>query len=409
VININRDNFFLISLSLFLVNLAIIGQHTLGFFIFTFLVSLFYAGNIKGNLKKIPELRFFSYLILSTSTIVIVSAIANHGVEVLFTYQLEVFVFLPLMIFIFNAIASQHLNTEKLYYFFLISGLYALFYSILVFWYEPVRGEGLLNLPIHLGNVAIMYAVTSLVLLYFSDQARYKVLALVVFFSSITLSFLSGSKGGWLALVLVIISLWVYLFFKDRKKFWFFAFFIILFLTYIFIFGDDLPLWSRLNSAYIGLVSYINAGELTEGSVGPRLEIWAYTLSAISDFDLRSVLFGKGFMSFELLSLSAVDSGITQFKYDVPHAHNDYMNIFYELGLLGLLTFSMFFIIPVYFAVKNYKRELNVTNLLIVIVLVEVVLEFMLTNTALYRRPIFYTYLILIFLFITVKEKEKSS
>jgi O-antigen ligase len=157
------------------------------------------------------------------------------------------------------------------------------------------------------------------------------------------------------------------------------------------------------------LVSYINAGELTEGSVGPRLEIWAYTLSAISDFDLRSVLFGKGFMSFELLSLSAVDSGITQFKYDVPHAHNDYMNIFYELGLLGLLTFSMFFIIPVYFAVKNYKRELNVTNLLIVIVLVEVVLEFMLTNTALYRRPIFYTYLILIFLFITVKEKEKSS
>lgn len=409
MININRDNLFLISLSLLLVNLAIISQHTLIFYFFTVFVSLFYTGNIRENLKKFPELRVFSYLILFTSSIVVVSAIVNHDVGVLFTYQVEVFIFLPLMIFILNAIVSQHLTTEKLYYFVLLSGLYALFYSIVVFWYEPIRGEGLLKAPIHLGNVAIMYAVTSLVLFYFSEQARYKVLALVVFFSSITLSFLSGSKGGWLALVLVIISLWVYLFFKDRKKFWFFALFIILFISYIVLFAEKLPLWPRLHSAYIGLVSYLGTGELTEGSVGPRLEIWAYTLSAIADFDLRSVLFGQGFLNFELLSSAVVDSGKTEFKYTVPHAHNDFMNIFYEFGLLGSITFALFFLVPIYYSLKKYRREINVTNLLVVIVLVEVVLEFMLTNTALYRRPIFYTYLILIFLFITAKEAEKNS
>ena len=85
-------------------------------------------------------------------------------------------------------------------------------------------------------------------------------------------------------------------------------------------------------------------------SVNYRLNLWESSLEMIKDFPFL----GVGIGNWKILSIKYAKNHID--NYQVPlHAHNDFIQIFSETGILGGLFFMLIFISPFYFLFKKYS------------------------------------------------------
>ena len=93
---------------------------------------------------------------------------------------------------------------------------------------------------------------------------------------------------------------------------------------------------------------------LDDYSTNYRLDMWEYSFEMLKDFPL----FGVGIGNWKIQSIKYGKNHIKD--YEVPyHAHNDFVQMFSEVGILGGLFFILFFISPIYFLFKNYKSFSN--------------------------------------------------
>ena len=90
--------------------------------------------------------------------------------------------------------------------------------------------------------------------------------------------------------------------------------------------------------------------ELNDYSVNYRLNLWESSLEMIKDYPLL----GIGIGNWKILSIKYTKNKMTQ--YEVPkHAHNDFIQIMAETGILGGLFYMLFYVSPFYFLLKNYS------------------------------------------------------
>ena len=93
------------------------------------------------------------------------------------------------------------------------------------------------------------------------------------------------------------------------------------------------------------------SAKLDDYSANYRLGLWESSIEMIKD----SPLLGIGIGNWKVLSIKYAKNIITD--YSIPkHAHNDFIQISSETGLLGGLFFLLFFISPLYFLIKNYTN-----------------------------------------------------
>ena len=84
-------------------------------------------------------------------------------------------------------------------------------------------------------------------------------------------------------------------------------------------------------------------------SVNYRLNLWKSSLEMIKE----NPLLGIGIGNWKIISIKYAKNYITE--YQVPiHAHNDFMHIMAETGILGGLFYILFFVSPFYFLIKKY-------------------------------------------------------
>ena len=222
------------------------------------------------------------------------------------------------------------------------------------------RAYGLLN-PITFGDTAVVLCAASFIGLAFLDfkQAENKNLRLLLLVGAtcgMITSLLSGSKGGWLSLSTIIIFAVIKIIqsVNFRQK-------IILLILIGSILSATVLLvpkslvHNRILSGWNGLVTWIETGKVTEGSVSMRLEFWAAGIEIFKE----NPLIGLGHTAtnqfrIDLAKTPRYSPELTILKtFD-----NEYINRLANHGALGLLGTIVLFVLP-FFAFYRFRKNEN--------------------------------------------------
>jgi exopolysaccharide production protein ExoQ len=88
------------------------------------------------------------------------------------------------------------------------------------------------------------------------------------------------------------------------------------------------------------------------GTLTGRAQLWAISLSSM---ELKPVL-GYGYSAFWMVSQEALRIN-AMLRWDVPHAHNAYIDLALELGLIGLALYVAAYIVALWRAVRYMRAD----------------------------------------------------
>jgi len=348
----------------------------------------------KGNkLEKIGFFSLFVFFLLHILSL-IYSADIQEG---LFDLEVKLSLFLiPLFLFGSESLKVNK-NRNNVFYSFiiglfiasLICYVYALYNSIslLVGNENDVIPFYLLLNPFHYKSFSLFYdpsyfamCITAgvIIIMYFLDQKiinskRYlRLLISLLIFFVITI-FLLSSRAG----ILSIIMVFVFWFYYKTKSFsiknkYLVRSVSIISLTIVFIavlyFGGR---FSFVKKEFENFKTETNVENVAWGSVSLRLQIWHYALQLIKDKPVLGV--GTGDVKTELRKL-AEDDGISQIGAMNLNVHNQFLETWIGIGLVGFLLLTFLLVLPVLFEPGPLLK------LIIVIVAVNFVFESMLNR-----------------------------
>ncbi|MDO8565750.1 MAG: O-antigen ligase family protein [Candidatus Moranbacteria bacterium] len=219
--------------------------------------------------------------------------------------------------------------------------------------------------------------------LFFQERKKYfLVMSAVLFFADL----LTFSRGAYFGLLVGTITFLLFgwkIFHTEAKK-WIVVG-LILSSTLFFSFGQ--PVLSRFLSSFA----------LEDTSSIERVVLWQEAFENI----IERPFFGTGLGNY-ILAVRPAES------YRTPYyAHNLYLDVATELGLVGLFFFLLILFIPLYGVLQNYVRTKNILSLSLaaslILYLIHSVFE-----TALYSIHIFPLLLFVLALALIANEDEKS-
>lgn len=378
----------------------------------TFYLIIIFVGAyaLYNEKKKISfELKVF-YLLALVLLFVISLSVLTHDWHDFFEWRFSAFqllLFIPLIgVFAYLVFDSVELFWKIL----IISSLYTSFWLLLLFFNWPVeRDTGYLSIAISRGNMGMLFGLMAMVSFFALPSKVWKTLAVLGFISGVALSIISGSRGGWLALLISMFTL-TFIFYRFGKKTEFKSLVVIqLFvMVCLVVFWKELPLQDRVHQAFIDIKNYFDGNPFS--SVGYRLELWKASYYAF----LEKPLLGWGWTNFDLAQQFVFDNGhIAPIRY-FGHPHNQYFLFLVETGLIGLLSLLAFMLWPFWVAIRYIKqtKEFNSTIYLAILVMVvtESILEFSLTDDSFSQKYFIFVFLIIsCFSLIAFRRRHLSS
>ncbi|AWX13215.1 RfaL protein [Mergibacter septicus] len=214
------------------------------------------------------------------------------------------------------------------------------------------------QMPIQSGDIAMSLGVFSFAIsIYFLAKNNLKISGLYFIFSlfGMLASFLSGSRGGWLAFIFLIIwVLYLNRHYLNLKVIGLFIGVMIVGLGLLLVSSSSNVL-NKLDEARSEVSGYYTKKE-SETSVGARLELWKAAYLEIK----QKPLLGWGVEGGQQERKVLAEQGkISQFVSGFGHVHNQILNNLVEQGLLGLLGLLGVFLIPCW----AFATALKTTNL----------------------------------------------
>ncbi|MBC7415071.1 MAG: O-antigen ligase family protein [Herminiimonas sp.] len=212
------------------------------------------------------------------------------------------------------------------------------------------RAEGF-SMPITFGDLAMAMGLMSLAGIQQASRTRWAALPYLSFAAGVIASILSGSRGGWLALLLSFLPMYSYGRHALGRRT------VVILAASIGLMGAAslLPqtgVRERLLDVSREITLYKNGNPDT--SVGARLEMWkgAWTL-----FTEHPVV-GIGRANYHLGMNDLIDRGlINPAMRDYHHAHNELLNALATQGLLGALALLALYAVPLRFFTRQLRAE----------------------------------------------------
>lgn len=198
---------------------------------------------------------------------------------------------------------------------------------------------------------------------------QYKYLILFLLFVNLSFFILSDSKTAQTALISSYIISSFILFSIKRK------FIMSLFLTLLILFQISITLAGvQYQELYSSFLYYIGKDPTFTG----RVELWQALISIASSYRFLN---GFGFKSFFLGSNSSWL--VNYLPWEAPSAHSDYITVFLELGLIGLILMVVFLIASYYNILLKLKNNFQYYYMLVILnfFIVESVTEIHFFNT----------------------------
>jgi O-antigen ligase len=220
------------------------------------------------------------------------------------------------------------------------------------------RPDGYMTSAIPFGNLSLMAGILCLTgITWAGSQARYAVLWKIAlcagFVAGLYVSLLSGSRGGWLTIPVVLIIFFVAFFKKSKLKPVVIG--APLLLAVVVAVGASMQhqIMDRYEAAMTELNEYV-ANQNSSTSVGIRLEAWRAAIVNISE----KPLLGWSHKDYdarlkEMAAHNKANASITS----LANTHNNFLEIWVHQGLLGLLAFLALFIVPFWFFCKRLRSK----------------------------------------------------
>jgi O-antigen ligase len=208
--------------------------------------------------------------------------------------------------------------------------------------------------PIQFGNIALLFGVLCLVRsMVVFEWSRLNALLWVGFVAGLAASVWSQTRGGWVAVVLIFF--WIL---ASATKGWSVLkkSLLVLVLTGVLA----VPAWqstglvqSRIKEAAAELNAFFEHGK-QDTSVGARLAMWKIGLSGITE----APLFGHGDQGWLDRRDAAIANGeLSSFSAEFTHLHNEYLNVTFKRGLIGLVLYLALYLLPMLMFFKPYLND----------------------------------------------------
>ncbi len=218
---------------------------------------------------------------------------------------------------------------------------------------QGVRAGGHTN-PIQFGNIALLFGVLCLVRsMVVFEWSRLNALLWLGFASGLAASVWSQTRGGWLAVVLIFI--WIL---ANATKGWpqvkrgAAAFSLFVFLAVPSLQPNGV-VQTRVAEGVQQLHEYLETGE-QNNSVGVRLALWAVGVNGLKN----APVFGSGDGGWLVARDKAIADGeLASFAEVFTHLHNEYLNVAFKRGIVGLALYLALYLVPMLLFFKPYLQD----------------------------------------------------
>jgi len=297
----------------------------------------------------------------------------------------------------------------------IVSGLWAIqesMSSTLSMEYEG-RAHGATH-PILFGNLSLTMGVMAFAgLAYFRKENPWLVvLPVIALLLGFTASFLSGSRGGWIALpALILIALWFARTILPKNMTLVLA---IIFLAVPFVayFVPQTKVAERIDFTLENLKAYSHSAIDSENratSDGARLEM----LQAAWAVYLDNPWLGVGWGNYKASAMKLVEQGVRNpSAASYGHPHNEYLSVLASGGIAGFVALLFLLIIPLrcfYLAARNDSVSLQALGISGVMLVVAYA-HFALTE-AIFERSLpvlFFAFFITVITALIIRQHEKE-
>ena len=327
-------------------------------------VYIKYQGNFSFNLiKKSKTLKWY-FIFLMSCLLSIVYAKNLPEALITFNHILNVFVSFFLTVYLLNKINNA---SNFIVMLFLLALIVEVFFSFIPIIMDLEKGQLTFRSQVYSGLAAninitsfsIVFKLPFLLYFLFNSTSSIKkifisILLIMLFF---TISVL-GTRGAYMAVFSTLIFT-IYYILKNRKDFKririsALALFLAISLSFVF----NVITTRKYNSENVLSRASTISLSTKDGSVNQRLR---YYKQGVSQF-ISNPLVGLGIGNYKFKSIEMDKKDIK--GYIVPyHAHNDFIQIAVEQGVLGLVSYIMIFITFIFSMIKQRlfrSRDLNI-------------------------------------------------
>ena len=223
---------------------------------------------------------------------------------------------------------------------------------------QGVRANGFAN-AIQFGNIALLLGVLCMVrALAEPILSRLNMCLCIGFIAGLAASIWSQTRGGWVALVFVFI--WIL--FHVAKN-WTLCnrsltavAVSFCFLVLVSALQPNGVVQSRISEAGAEFTAYLETGK-QDSAVGARLAMWTLAWSNLT----KAPLFGHGEKGWIDLRDAAIKDGrLSTFSSTFKHLHNEFVNVAFKRGLIGLALYLALFLVPMLLFFRPYLHHVGV-------------------------------------------------
>lgn len=345
-------------------------------FLFLVLFSLLYSNNL--NVSIVDTSRIFSTFLTVIASLFFLDKIKiDHILNLIFFSLLIDFVFV---------------------YYYVVEYFYFNSFSIIDF--QSIYKESLFRG--FSGNKNIMATFLLLkfpvsLYLYFTSSFKKSLFFIPFFIIFYITIFLLNSRASFLSLSIIILLTLLYYSHSFKKHFYKKIGVLFSLISSYVIFTHVL----FFNSADVSIISEVNSIEFSAKSSSHRFLLWDNALNYI----YQNPLFGAGIGNWKIESAPYWKTELSDFI--VPyHAHNDFLELSTEIGIVGGVTYLLIFIFIFYYLIKRILKFLKFSNLYFLlfssflIYFVDASLNFPLERTII---QIFFSFFLALFLFNFLK------
>ncbi len=216
-----------------------------------------------------------------------------------------------------------------------------------------LRAGGHTN-PIQFGNIALLFGVLCLVRsMVVFEWSRFNSLLWLGFVSGLAASVWSQTRGGWLAVVLIFV--WIL---ANATKQWApvkrgAAALVMFALLAVPTLQPGGVVQSRITVAVKEFNAFFETGR-QDTSVGARLAMWTLGTQGVA----QAPWLGQGNKGWlQTRDAAIADGRLSSFSAHLTHLHNEYLNVVFKRGLVGLALYLAMFLVPMVLFFKPYLHD----------------------------------------------------
>ncbi len=260
------------------------------------------------------------------------------------------------------------------------------------------RASGFILNPISFGNVALMLATVSGIALGINSfSLKQRAVHLMGFICGLTACALSGSKGPWLAIPVVIAGVVIFLRNNLKSVLVKRAVVGMVILTFVstLVFLAVNPTVQQVPSVLSSILSedaerpesQALKGVPREGSLSPRYAMWKHFFSTLEP---QQIIIGRSRTDLWQAQIDFFGPSFSGgYRTPAAHLHNDFLELFAHTGIIGvaIIAYFVWHLITLFFTSLLSANEVRRAIGAVGIIFLLEVLVFGLTNATLHSGP----------------------